>query len=448
MLQIDRDWMWYSAWGRYAWNSQRGNDDAYWQKVIADYYGTDTPTATAIIKALDESGEIAPKLRRRFGITEGNRQCLLLGMKISQLVNPYKYTIYPGFYESCGPAGEKLIEYVEKEWKGEKHAGELPLNIVNECVAHGDKAVAALQGLADKVSKNKDEFARLANDMKCYRDFAYSFKYKVLAAQQVLNYKWSKETDYLQKAVPLLEKSNAYYRQLVNDTKDTYLYANSMQTAQRRIPIGGDNGKYKTWEEMMPVYEEELNNLMAHISRLTSTDKGNKTEVKNPVAKNVEVKLISKYSMVTMEKGVRLFEGRDEAIDSIAPELANLKALVMNRDTTRINGGSVEFESDKPVMMLVGFFIDDQNKFASPPKLEIDATGNEYGQAEALISNAISMSGMPIVNIHAYHLPAGHHTINLPKGIIMVAGFTDTPLRPRDAGLNGGSDEVDWLFMK
>ena len=85
MLQIDRDWMWYSAWGRYAWNSQRGNDDAYWQKVIADYYGTDTPTATAIIKALDESGEIAPKLLRRFGITEGNRQCLLLGMKISQL---------------------------------------------------------------------------------------------------------------------------------------------------------------------------------------------------------------------------------------------------------------------------------------------------------------------------------------------------------------------------
>ena len=36
---------------------------------------------------------------------------------MSQLVNPYKYTIYPGFYESCGPEGEKLIEYVEKEWK-------------------------------------------------------------------------------------------------------------------------------------------------------------------------------------------------------------------------------------------------------------------------------------------------------------------------------------------
>ena len=246
MLQIDRDWMWYSAWGRYAWNSERDNDDVYWSKALADFYGTDTITAQQIIKALDESGEIAPKLLRRFGITEGNRQCLLLGMKISQLVNPYKYTIYPGFYESCGPAGEKLIEYVEKEWKREKHSGELPLDIVNQCVNHGDKAVEALEGMSTKITKNKAEFERLANDMACYRNFAYAFKYKVLAAQQVLNYKWSKETDYLIKAVPLLEKSDNYYKQLVDKTKDTYLYANSMQTSQRRIPVGGDNGQFKT----------------------------------------------------------------------------------------------------------------------------------------------------------------------------------------------------------
>jgi hypothetical protein len=55
---------------------------------------------------------------------------------------------------------------------------------------------------------------------------------------------------------------------------------------------------------------------------------------------------------------------------------------------------------------------------------------------------------MPIVNIHAYHLNPGRHVINLPKGIIMVAGFTATDLKIRDAKLNGGSNEVDWLFMK
>lgn len=447
-LQIDRDWMWYAAWGRYSWNCHRGEDKAYWEKRLADYYGTDTLTAKRIIEAYDEYGEIAPKLLRRFGITEGNRQTLLLGMKMSQLVNPYKYTVYEEFYQSCGPKGEKLIEYVEKEWKHEKHEGELPLDIVDQCVAHGDKAVAAISGLEGKITKNKDEFKRLVNDVNCYKDFAYSFKYKVLAAQQALNYKWSKDVNYLNKAVPLLEKSNEYYMQLVNKTKDTYLYANSMQTSQRRIPVGGDDGKFKTWEEMVPVYEDELNSLKANIKMLTSPQKEDNSNENLVKAENAEVKLISNYKRIKLTKGAKLFENRDEAIDSLAPELEGLEALVMNRDTTRIQGGVVEFETDKPVKMLVGFFIDDQNKFASPPKLEIDATGNEFGQAEPVISNAISMSNMPIVNIHAYHLQPGRHTIRLPKGIIMVAGFTDTDLKIRDARLNGLSNEVDWLFMK
>ena len=447
-LQIDRDWMWYAAWGRYSWNCHRGDDKAYWEKRLADYYGTDTLTAKRIIEAYDESGEIAPKLLRRFGITEGNRQTLLLGMKMSQLVNPYKYTVYEEFYQSCGPAGEKLIEYVEKEWKHEKHSGELPLDIVDQCVTHGDKAVAAISGIGDKITKNKDEFNRLVNDINCYKDFAYSFKYKVLAAQQVLNYKWSKDINYLNKAVPLLEKSNDYYAQLVNKTKDTYLYANSMQTSQRRIPVGGDDGKFKTWTEMVPVYDEELAALKSNIKMLTSPKQETSNDKDIIKAENADVKLISNYKRVKLTKGAKLFENRDEAIDSLAPELEGLEALVLNRDTTRINGGVVEFETDKPVKMLVGFFIDDQNKFASPPKLETDATGNEFGQAEPVISNAISMSNMPIVNIHAYHLQPGRHTIRLPKGIIMVAGFTATDLKIRDARLNGLSNEVDWLFMK
>lgn len=446
-LQIDRDWMWYDAWGRYAWQADRGEDKKYWAKKLAAYYGTTTAEAMSIIKAYDESGEIAPKLIRRFGITEGNRQCLLLGMKMSELVNPYKYTIYPGFYESCGPEGEKLIEYVEKEWKKEKHAGELPLNIVDKCAVHGDKAVQAIELAAPHITKNRDEYERLANDMRCYKAFADAFRFKVLAAQQVLNYKWSKDIKYLHAAVPLLEQSNSYWKELVRLTKDTYYYANSMQTSQRRIPVGGDDGKFKTWEEMQTVYDEELDNLKANIHSLENPGTGS-AGVKNPVARNASIRLISPYKTVRIEKGAQLFENRPELVDSVAAELADMNALVLNRDTTRIKGATVEFECDRPVQMLVGFFVDDQNKFASPPKLETDATGNEYGQAEPVISNAISMSGMPIANIHSYHFNAGHHVINLPKGIIMVAGFTETDLKVRDAGLNGGSGEVDWLFMK
>ena len=125
-----------------------------------------------------------------------------------------------------------------------------------------------------------------------------------------------------------------------------------------------------------------------------------------------------------------------------------MQAIVLNRDTTRIVGTSVSFTCEHPVKMLVGFFQDDDPKWAKVPKLEIDATGNEYGQAEPILTNAVSLLQMPPVNIHAYHFSAGHHTINLPKGIIMIAGFTEEDIKPRDVGIQGAGDEVDWLFLK
>jgi len=448
LLQIDRDWMWYRAWGRYAWNCERGADQTYWKEQLADYYGIDTISAGQLLRAYDEAGEIAPKLLRRFGITEGNRQTLLLGMTMGELVNPYKYTIYPGFYESCGPEGEKLIEYVEKEWKGEKHVGELPLDIVEQCAQHGIEAEHAVDLLVANPTRHADEFERVREDMKFYRMFAAAFRSKVIAAQQVLNYKWSQDIKYLDKAVQYMELSQNWWNVLSAATQDAYLYANSMQTAQRRIPVGGDGGKMKTWSELATVYQAELDALKENIIKLKNpVEKANENILP---AQPASVKLFAKNTqLITLKKGAIIFENRpDTPVDSVAPELIGLQALVLNRDTTRIVGTTIEFESDKPVKLLVGLFKDDDSKWAKAPKLEIDATGNEYGQAEPLLTNAISIVQMPKVNIHQYTLPAGRQTLHLPKGILMVAGFTDSIIKQRDCGLNGPSGEVDWLFQK
>ena len=454
--QLDRDWMWYKTWGRYAWNCRRDVTDeaAYWDKTISNYYAPtvapaeskDAPqfdVADSIRKAYDESGEIAPKLLRRFGITEGNRQTLLLGMFASQLVNPYKYTIYPGFYESCGPEGEKLIEYVEKEWKHQQHVGELPLDIVEQTMEHGDKAVAAIDAVADKVTQNKDEFRRLQNDMHCYREFAYAFAWKVRAAQHVLNYKWDKDIAELDSAVPLMKKSLEHYRKLVDLTKDTYLYANSMQTAQRRIPIGGDGGNMKHWSELLPQYELELANLEKNIAKLKTPDaKGQKAERKALKSAKIE----SKTSTVTLTKGARLFSDLDSAVVEYAPELEGMKAFVFESKQQRNEATKIEFTCKDPVHLLVGYFRDDQKKYAKAPKLEIDATANDYGQAEPQITSALRINGMPLVNIHKYDFQAGHHTLLLPKGILLVLGATTDNINVHDAGLAGADEAIDWLF--
>ena len=420
----------------------------YWDHQLGKFYGTSDENASNIRVAYEESGEIAPKLLRRFGITEGNRQTLLLGMFMSQLVNPYKYTIYPGFYESCGPEGEKLIEYVEKEWKKQPHIGEMPLDIVAQVIEQGDKAVAAINKAAGSVSSNKDEFARLQNDMHCYREFAYAFNLKVKAAKLVLDYQWGKEIKNLEEAIPLMEQSLEHYRKLVELTNEHYLYANSMQTAQRRIPIGGDDGKNKTWKELLVHYEKELENFKANLALLKEKQNGNAVTETIEIAAwtPANVKLISNYPTVKVDEGISLFVDVPGKIEAVAPELKGMKALRFNGEEQREKGTSITFETDAPVKLLVAYFKDDQKKYAKAPKLEIDASANDYGQAEPKLTNAIRIAGMPLANVHAYHFEAGKHTLLLPKGYTMVLGFTDAQVTPRNAGLAGAEETMDWMF--
>ena len=455
MNQLERDWMWYKAWGRYAWNChrERACETMYWDEVLGDFYGTSAEDAASIREAYEESGEIAPKLLRRFGITEGNRQTLLLGMFMSQLVNPYKYTIYPGFYESCGPEGEKLIEFVEKEWKQQPHVGELPLDIVAQAVEHGDKAVAAIERASASVKQNKAEFARLQNDMRCYREFAYFFNRKVKAARHVLNYQWGKDIAELEKAIPYMEESLEHYRKLVELTKDAYLYANSMQTKQRRIPIGGDGGKNKTWEELLVHYENELANFQYNLATLKAKAAGELVEEEKVIEpmKPATVKLQTPLQPVSLKEGVRLFDDRPGKVEAIAPELQGMTAYRFNSQAQRNDGTSLTFETEKPVSLLVGYFRDDQTKYAKAPTLETDASANDYKQAEPKLTAAVRIGEMPLANVHAYQFEAGKHTLLLPKGFALVLGFVETeslPAQTRNAGLAGIDEAMDWLFYR
>ena len=458
LLQIDRDWLWYRAFGHSAWKSSPVEEDGYWCHILADHFHTDSLSASFILQAYNEMGEIAPKLLRNFGITDGNRQTLMLGMKMTQLVNPSRYNVYPGFRESCAPKGETLAEYVEKNVHRKSHEGELPHDITQQCLKHSKNAIGLLYKLRHSPVASNPEFIRLYNDACCYLQFVWSFRFKLFAADIVIENKLKGKKDFTGVEADL-NASIDFWKELVRLTDDTYLYANSMQTAQRRIPMGGDNGQYKTWSDMLPVYEEELANFEKNVKTLRNPEAPTPLE-ELTIATPAKVHLSHAGSprvaetteatarTATLQKNAILFQGREERIDSVAPELEGLEALILNRDTTRIEGTTVVFDCDEPVQMLVGFFLDDDPKWAKAPLLETDASGNEFGQAESVIRNAINMTGMPNVNIHSYRFDAGHHVVRLPKGIIMVAGFTTTDLKSRNAGLHGGGDEMDWLFEK
>ena len=451
LKEMERDWIWYQAWARYAWNVNRDRNDeiGYWAKQLDNMYGCGDEAGKSILEAYEQSGEIAPKLLRKFGITEGNRQTLLLGMFLSQLTNPAKWKVYPGFHESCGPEGEMLIEYMDKEWNKQSHTGETPPQLIAEAVAHGNAAVTAIDKAASKINRNNDEFKRLQNDMHCYQAFANFFSEKVEAAMLILRYTHSNDIADLEKAIPHIEKSLEHYKQLVGLTKDTYLYANSMQTAQRRIPIGGDDAKNKTWEELLPHYEAEFANFKKNIKFLKEHGStGNQViEVLKPVQVTLEDKGLAAYAI---KNGEKVFADKDFVINGFAEEIKNMKPFRFNQDKQAEDGTSITFESKEPVSVLVGYLNTERKEYAKAPTLETDASANAFGQGDVKIANALDIPGRGSVNIHTYTYPAGKHTLNLGKGGAMVIGFisANQKISPRNAGFGGedASSKIDWLF--
>lgn len=442
LLQVDRDWMWYKAWSRYAWNCHRARTDEvnYWSGMLATTFGTDNNDGKKILEAYEQAGEIAPKLLRRFGITDGNRQTLTLGMLMTQLVNPFRFGLFTLLYNSEGPEGEMLTEYAEREWKKEKHIGETPVQIIQEVKAHGQKAVEAITSVHPL--KNREEYLRIRNDMLCYDALAYNYAEKATAALLVLRYKYSHDLNDLETALPHLQKSLYYYKELTRLTSFTYLYANSMQTQQRKIPVNGADGKNKTWAELLPVYEEELVNFKKNIDLLK---KPVTAITKRPSLVNVPA--IVDLDRYTIAPGKEVFSDTATYIKDYAEELAGLEGLKLKKAS---NGLTYTFTVSRPVKMLVGYFDSKDPAYLQPPQLETDASANDYGQAEIKIANGIVISGLPSVNIHAYSFTAGSHTFTLGKGACLVLGFVDDtiPIPVYDAGLKPGGvkRELDWLF--
>jgi hypothetical protein len=449
LLQIERDWLWYKQWSRYAWNAHRDSakEFNYWGGLLGNKFGCGLVQGKNIQDAYNQAGEIAPKLLRRFGITDGNRQTLTLGMLMTQLINPYRFGLFDLMYDCESPEGEKLIEYAEKDWKHEPHIGETPIQIMQEVVLHASKAVAAIEKATPFVTTEKTAFNQTKNDIYCYQALANHYAQKAAAALLVLRYKYSNNITDLEKAVPLLEQSMVSYKNLVELTKDTYLYANSMQTKQRKIPMRGIDATFITWQEMLVPFSQELLHFKTAIDSIKSNKKNTGIEW---ALTNASVVLVDKKLADPLQKNARLFIDSNFVVTEIANELVGLRGLPFDFSEQKISGTTIAFSATIPIKMVVGFFNKKDNNLLKAPELETDASANNYGQSETVIANALLVKGLGLVNIHTYSFAAGANSLKLPKGACLVLGFVpqNQTIKTYDAGFSetGLKKEIDWLF--
>jgi hypothetical protein len=444
LLQWRRDWIWFQAWARYAWNPNlpEKEDHAYWISQMTDFYGN-AKAAEKILAAYNDSGEVAPRLIRRFGITEGNRQTLSLGMTLDQLVNPQKYGAIEDLWLSQAPPGERLDEYVEKEWNHKPHIGETPPSIIREVLDYSSNAVAQADGAESMVTRNRDEFDRLRNDVRCIQALAENYSSKVRAAELVLRYKYSHDIHDMEHAEQFLAESLADYQKLAEMTHNTYLYANSMQTSQRKIPVVGGTKNVGTnylWSQLVPLYQLELADFQKKLERLKENASGTNLVDESQIRPwpPAPFKLISTNAETyEVEPKAKVFNDRNFAIESIAPELNGLTGIRFSHDAAKKGRYQpVEFEVDEPVQVLIGYFKSDQKGWLQVPQLEFAAQADERGGVDTVIENAAAISDCPAVDVHAFRFDAGRQKLEMiGKGSFVILGVVpqSVELNKRDA---------------
>jgi len=459
LRQMDRDWIWFEAWFRYAWNPDRepGMEREYWQRRLAERYGS-REAAAAILEAYESSGECAPKLLRRFGITEGNRQTLSLGMTMSQLTNPERYRPYAELWDCQAPQGERLDLYVQRELRGEPHIGETPIDIADNVDVHADRAERAIARARAHVTQDRAEFERLASDIRAIALMTRAYTHKVRAAVCILKYKlltagnqYVEHAALLRSAAPHFEASLQQYRKLTELTQDTYLYANSLQASSRKIPFP-DGERYDHWRECLPHYEAEYANFVRHVETLERGQLPRQVAFSEQTIeryRQADFVLHSTHAQTyIVTSQCQPFLGSDCLVTTVAEELDGLTGIRFDQEAASKDGVAIEIELPEPARILIGYFNSKDSQWLQVPDLEVNTHADERGGLTPVIKNGIQVFFQPNVHIHAFLYEAGRHTIELGKGSYLIAGVirADQQLQPRD--LEGASDVrlLDWLY--
>jgi hypothetical protein len=437
--QMDRDWIWYQAWARYAWNPERepAKEHAYWVGQFAERFGT-AEAAEHLLAAYELSGICAPKLLPRIGITEGNREVLSLGMTMPQLIDAARFSPAQTLWTGDAPDGERLDDYVANEVNHKPHHGETPLGVAAEVAASSAKAVAEAEAAGPGINANaRPEHERIVNDMRAIAALMAYYNHKTQAAALVMRFGYDHDPAELQKAEPLLAASVDDFARLTELTETAYRNAAGMQTSQRQIPVRG-GPQTNHWRDLLPVYRAELATFQKRLATLGAAQPAEGAAVRLPqVSFALEPGAGETFNV---KAGEKLYSDAPTQIVSVAPEIDGLTGIRVSTKQEK----PLEFTLEKPAQILVGFFKSSSNKAMNvSPATE---------QWNIVLPNALTMArGLP-VTVWTKPLPAGRNDLDLGKGAYVVVGFIpeDAKVTPHvnfsTTGANGQPPNLDWLF--
>ena len=409
LLQMDRDWLWFEVWGRYAWNPDRSPDEerAYWTARLAEKYGPQA--AGKILEAYEESGDVMPRIVQAFSAEAWNIEAHTLGQTMGQFLNSRRW---------FAPPGLSIREYATALVRGQKIEGETPDDVGREIVTKAEAAVKAADEAAPLVAQNREEFDRLRNDMIALRHIANFYNEKAQAAVAALLFERKPELTQLEPIVSHLQRSVEEYRALTTLTDRTYTDAVSRHDAGRQIPMPGP--KYLVWRDVLPEFEKELRTLEANVAYLKSHP-----EKLIPPKPFPPVDFTCKsagFTVYTVGVGAKPYTDRAYILSEVPPELAGLRSVTFPNSKARRGPVPITLQAKDPVRV-----------FLAPGERNWDWAGPQKGWT--LYRKGALTVGIRTSDIYYKDFPAGELTIQFEKGTFVLAGVTraDIPMpRPED----------------
>jgi hypothetical protein len=318
--------------------------------------------------------------------------------------------------------------------------------VIAEALRCASKAIACVESVSPSVTKNRDEFARWSNDVRCIQTMSANYMAKVKAAEAVLRFNSSKDEADMWDAAEFLSTSFKYFRSLATLTEGNYHFANSMQTGHRKIPFPGaanGTGTNYHWTQVLPLYEKELTDFRVQLAELKKPKPAG-SETGAPVVAWPAAKftlLSTNAEAYEVRLGARPFADRKYTITELAPELNGLTGIRFSHEEARSGRYvPVEFEVTEPVRVLIGYFQSERELWLQVPNLDVASQADERGGIDTILRNAATIEECPNVNIHAFRYAPGRHKLELiGKGSFVVLGVVPqtADLMKREAKLGG-----------
>ncbi|MCB1122322.1 MAG: hypothetical protein KJT03_12290, partial [Verrucomicrobiae bacterium] len=252
-LQWSRDWMWFEAWARYAWNPNRNEEveRAYWLQRLTQRFGTRT-SAEKLLDSMETGADVLPAIQRLVWLGRDNHTVVTAGIKLRQLEHSSGIPFLE--LEDC----ERIPVWMEAIRSGQKSSGRSPLDFMGEVVLNAEDALQKAS-LARELALNpaSKELALWESDAKAVRLTAkfYLEKFQALEAHALWENSSGVERELAgERFLAHLQASVETFREL---TELTSLHYESLSDVSAWYPERLQKVPYH-WTDILPILENEL----------------------------------------------------------------------------------------------------------------------------------------------------------------------------------------------